>query len=364
MPEKADRIDEATYADGFTPKHSGGTIMISRYAEAVRARVEEVQTRSDFDHMADLIDRGVMAGFQSEQVPTTFQTLGYRRDTVDLAGAHGGYRRDYTIDAVRTIPKVAEKGEYKPIDAEESQFDFRTYKYGCQWDISWEAYLRDNRDLGLLMRHPTNWGLSARYTQQVEFTTAYAGNLTYFTAARGNYDDGGDTALDEDSLDAALTMFQEMTDQSGNLVPYAGRIFLVVPPVLERTARQLLNATFSLNGAAVELSNLVNNTCELVVDPFLPSVDTTQGDTAWYLFADPSLRPAVRYGFLQGYDQPEIFVKASEVQGLFSGEEDPFAGSFLSDDIEFKLRFTFGADTVDPGYDSFPFGAIMMKGKA
>jgi len=338
--------------------------MISRYAEAVRARVGEVQTRSDFDHMADLIDRGVMAGFQSTAIPTTFQTLGYRRDTVDLAGAHGGARRDYTIDAVRRIEQVAEKGEYKPIDVHESVFEFRTYKYGCQWDISWEAYLRDNRDLGLLMQHPTNWGLSARYPQQFEFTAAFAGNTEYFTATRGNYDEGADTALDEESLDAAITMFQKMKDRSGNVVPYAGRIYLVVPPALERRARQLLNATFTLDGANIQLSNLVNNTCELVVDPFLPAIDETNGNDAWYLFADPALRPAVRYGYLQGYDQPEIFVKAAEVQGLLSGEEDPFAGSFLRDDIEFKLRFTFGADMVDPGYDNYPWGAIMMKGKA
>ena len=40
-------------------------------------------------------------------------------------------------------------------------------------------------------------------------------------------------------------------------------------------------------------------------------------------------------------------VKAAEAQRLFGGQEDPFDGTFLTDDIAFKLRFTFGADEVD-----------------
>ena len=353
-PEAIGRIDdEATSSNGYTPR---GTISLSRYAEAYRTRAEEVQTRSDFGYMADLVDRGVMAGYLDAAVPTTFETLGRRRDTTDLAGAHGGQGKNYSLHAPRAIPRVPEKGEYKPIDTQDESYEFRTYKYGCQWDISWEAYLRDNRDLGLLMEYPQSWGLSARYTQQLEFTSAFAGNLGFFTDARNNYADGQSSALDEDSLDAALTMLQGFTDPSGNILPYAGRVYLVVPPALERTARQLLNATFTINGSAVTLSNLVNNTAELIVDPFLPAADPVTGQTAWYLFCDPAIRPAVRYGYLQGYDQPEIFVKAAEAQALFSGEEDPFAGTFLTDDVEFKLRFTWGVDLVNWR------GAVMMAG--
>jgi hypothetical protein len=308
--------------------------------------------------MADLIDRSVAAGYNNESVMTNYQIIGYRRDTADLAGAHGGQGRDYRIDAPRVIPIVPEKGEYLPIDVNEDYFEFRTYKYGCQWDISWEAYLRDNRDLGLLMQYPQNWGLSARYTMQFVFTSAFAGNTTFFSSAHNNYDDGADSALDEDSLDAALTMLQSQTDAAGNILPYAGRVYLVVPPSLERTARQLLNATFSFSGTNITVANLVNQTAELIVDPFLPAADTVSGDTAWYLFCDPAIRPAMRYGFLTGFEQPEIFVKAAEAQALFGGAEDPFSGTFLSDNIEFKLRFTWGADTADYR------GAVMMKGAA
>ena len=349
-------IDEPTGSNGYTPR---GTMSLTRFAEAMReGRVSEVQTRSDFGYMADLVDRGVTAGYLSEAVPIIYPTIGRRRDTMDLVGAHGGRGRDYFLHAAKEVPTVAEKGEYKPIDAEDDYYEWKTHKFGCQWDISWEAYLRDNRDLGLLMEYPQSWGMSARYTQQKTFTEAYAGNTTFFTDARGNYAEGADTALDEDALDAALLLLQSQTDASGNIIPYAGRVFLVVPPILERTARQLLNATFTLDATQnVQLANLVNNTCELIVDPFLPSVDTTQGSTAWYLFCDPAIRPALRYGFLSGYDQPEIFVKAAEAQALFTGEEDPFAGTWLSDDIEFKLRFTWGVDTADYR------GAVMMKGQ-
>jgi len=343
MAEVIGRItDEKTGSDGV---HPSGTINVTRYMEAVRqGRVSEVQTRSDFTWMADLIDRGVAAGYLNEAVVTTFEQTGRRRDTADLAGAHGGEGKDYRIHAPRVIPVVAEKGEYRPIDAADESYSFRTYKFGCQWDISWEAYLRDDRDLSLLMDYPQSWGLSMRYTQQYVYTAAYAGDTTFFSVGHGNY---GTAALDEDALDEGLTALASQTDPSGNIIPYSGRIILEVPPALERTARQLLNATFTLGTGTAVLANLVNSTCDLLVNPFLPAVDTTHGDTTWYLFCDPAIRPAMRYGYLRGYDQPQLFVKAAETQALFGGAEDPFDGSFGTDDIEFKMRGTFGADQMD-----------------
>ena len=133
-----------------------------------------------------------------------------------------------------------------------------------------------------------------------------------------------------------------------------------MPPGLELTARQIVNSTLVVSGAGAarpEL-NMVAGAVNIVVDAFLPSIDTTQGTTAWYLFCDPRIRPAIRYGFLEGFEEPEIFVKAGEAQRLFGGNADPFDGTFLTDDIEFKLRFMFGADQVDYR------GAYMSTGAA
>jgi len=324
-----------------------GFVSLTRVAQA--GRRQETQTTSDFTYMADLTDRGVMVGYLDDSIPTTFGAIGYRRDTKDLvrgvSGSQTGRGRDYQLNAARTIPAVGEKGEYLPIDPSETYFNFATRKYGCQWDVSFEAWLADGRDLNILGDYPTTWGLSARYTEEFVFTSAYAGDTTFFTAGRGNY---GTAALDEDSLDAGIAALRGIADPAGNVGHYAGPITLVVPPVLEGEARRLLNSAVVVSGAggARPALNMVAGQANLEVGHFLPSIDTVAGTTAWYLFADPRIRPAVRYGYLDGFTEPEVYVKAAEAQRL-AGGENPFDGTFLTDDIAFKLRFFFGADQAD-----------------
>ena len=342
------------------PGISGGSsFSINKFAKA--QRVKEVMTTSDFGFMADLIDRGVMAGYMDQVVPATFTTLGYRRDTKELARAGGkGQGKDYQINAPRLIPPVREKGEYLPIDPDDTYYSFKTYKYGCQWDISWEAWLNDNRDLNLLGDYPQSWGMSAMYTREYLFTQAFAANATFFTDAQGNLNDDAGGALSATSLAAAIVAIRGLADPAGNVGSYAGPLYLVVPPSLEFTARAIVGSPNLITGANGTLSefNPMYNAVQVVVNHFLPTIDAVQGTIGWYLFCDPRIRPAVRYGFLAGYEEPEIFIKAADAQRLAGGSGDPFDGSFLDDDIAFKLRFTFGANLVDYR------GAYWSKGTA
>jgi len=325
-------------------ENMGGSVSLSRYAEAVRAgRVQEVQTTSDFAHLADLVDRGVKQGYLNDMVPITWETLGWRRDAADFRPV-----RDYEINAARIIPAVAEKGEYLPIDPELSSYEFTLRKYGCQWDLTWEAWLSDQRDLSLLGDYPASWGLSARYTREYLFTASWAANTTLFTAPQGNLiDDPLD--LDGDGLAAGITAIRNFTDPAGNVSVYPGPLFLVVPPALEYNARRLVDST-GMSGAAADVAtnNPLYGAATVIVNPFLPVVDTGgNADTTWYLFASPRIRPAVRYGYLRGYENPEIWVKDSDARAMMNSSDDPFAGSFATDDIAFKLRFTFGTGLVD-----------------
>lgn len=350
-----------------------GSTNIRRLAEVARAgnleaiqrryHIAEAGTTADFAHLMDTVDRGFMAGYIDDKTPTTFETLGRRRDTQELARAGGkGQGKDYQIYAPREIPVVAEKGEYLPIQGDQTSYILRTYKYGATMDFSWEAYLADNRDLQLLMQYPQNWGESARYTQEKVFTAAYAGkfggNTSYFfNKTVGNFTDGDSSSLDATSLQAGIQAIRSFADPANNVAPYSGKLTLVVPPALEFTARKLVDPTFLRAGVGDTVANtFLVGSVDLLVNPFLPAVDTTNGNTAWYLFADPAIRPAVRYGYLAGYDQPELWMRDSDALRFTGGPADPFEGSFVDDDIEFKLRFTFGADLLDWR------GAYMSKG--
>ena len=201
--------------------------------------------------------------------------------------------------------------------------------------------------------------MSARYTREYLFTAAWAANATFFTDAQGNLNDDAGGALTKDTLEDAIIAIRGLADPAGNVGSYAGPLYLVVPPALEFTARAIVGSPNLITGANGTISefNPMYNAAQVVVNHFLPTIDTVQGNTGWYLFCDPRIRPAVRYGYLAGYEEPEIFVKAADAQRL-AGGSDPFDGSFLDDDIAFKLRFTFGADLVDYR------GAYWSKGTA
>jgi len=354
MPELIQALDH-------NQDNLGGCIELGRYAEAVRqGRVQEVQTTSDFSFMADTIDRGVKQGYLTEDIPAIYETIGWRRDQRTFEDA-----KDYEINAARLIPTVPEKGEYLPIDPTISSYTFHMRKYGCQWDVSWEAWLRDGRDLGLLQDVPSAWGLSAKYTRAYLFSGLYAANATLFAADQGNLLSAADFAsgtadLTAANLAEAITTLRNFTDPAGNVAVYAGPIYLVVPSSLEFTAKAIVNSPQVQQQATVAMpvSNAMYQAAQVQVDPFLQAVDAVTGATAWYLFADPRLRPAVRYGFVAGYEQPEIFVKESSARALMGGGSDPFAGSFATDDIELKLRFTWGQGLVDWR------GAVMVDGAA
>src|SRR3546814_18042693 len=51
----------------------------------------------------------------------------------------------------------------------------------------------------------------------------------------------------------------------------------------------------------------------VVVNPWLPIIDTTNGDGAWYLFADPGVgRPSMEIGFLRGNESRELVMRSEE----------------------------------------------------
>ena len=328
---------------GRVDSDAGRFVNINRFVENMR--LNEVQTTSDFGFMADLIDRGMKAGAADRLIPTSYDKIGYRRDTKSFESA-----KDYELNRAKLVEKVLEKAPYLPKEPEESYYEYKTYKYGEQYDISWEAWLRDGRDLGILQQmygKSQAWIQSAEYTKEYEFTSIWAGNDTFFTAPRGNL---LNLSLSAANLSTAIEALKSQTDPAGNVSFLGGQMFLVVPPELEYTARGIVNSASLITGenATIGEANPVYNAAQLIVNPFLPTFEDNGETDTWYLFADPRLVPAVRYGYVIGEEAPQITVRDSDARMLMGGSEvDPFDGSFESDDIEFRLRFTFGADLMD-----------------
>jgi hypothetical protein len=119
---------------------------------------------------------------------------------------------------------------------------------------------------------------------------------------------------------------------------------LVVPPALDITALNILNATqiwmkdqggtqaSSGSGATISqqsaqrllTENWASGRVKPVVNYFAPLVNTTSGNTAWYLFADPNRgRPALQQSFLRGHEMPEMFMKSPNSMMIGQGQLGP-----------------------------------------
>lgn len=79
-------------------------------------------------------------------------------------------------------------------------------------------------------------------------------------------------ALSADAYAEARKMLMQITDDQGKSMGNGTKLVLLVPPALEKMARQILNADIISN-----TSNVYKGTAELIVCPLLTS------DTAWFL---------------------------------------------------------------------------------
>ena len=132
------------------------------------------------------------------------------------------------------------------------------------------------------------------------------------------------TAL-KDAINAMLK-FPGDKDKPLNNMP----VFLVVPPALAIEAARILSSEFLIvSGGDSTTGSLpvaqpsrtgIEGLLRVVVDPYIPVIDTTNGHTSWYLFSDPRRIHAAEYAFLRGYEQPQVFKRAPNAMRLGGGQ--------------------------------------------
>lgn len=320
--------------------------------------IKEALTTSDFPYLfGDVLDRQVLASYKAvDPVWKSFVRMG----TVPrIYPQVGGYRFAIT-GGDQHLELVAEKGEYLASERDETRYSCYVRKYGRQFDISWEALIND--DLGALKDTPERFARAAIRTEHRLVTGTFAGDEG--THATGNlYDDATAGEINASvnlltiaNLENALEAMSAFLDANGEPIMNRAK-FLVVPPGLEMTARQILTSTVKMwtsgTGAtptAYPMTNVVSQMgLTLVVDPYLPVMDpvAANGLTAWYLFADPADIAAMEVDYLVGHERPEICMHASDKVSLGGGEVGPMTGDFATDNIFYRVRDIFGCNKLD-----------------
>jgi hypothetical protein len=157
----------------------------------------------------------------------------------------------------------------------------------------------------------------------------------------------GHPELSIEAFQEAFTLLTTFTDDDGEpiLVEMAE---LVVPPSLEVTANNILNAiqleVTNQGGTSSQkliARNWMAGRMRVTVEPYIPHIATgPEGQSMWALFVNPSSgRSALELGFLRGHEQPAIYERAPNARRVGGGD---VAESFDDDSMAWRVRHVSG----------------------
>jgi hypothetical protein len=316
----------------------------------------EAMSTSDFPILfGDILDRSMLANYNAYPMEwRSYARVGRVRDFRSV--------KRFTMDGGEAVlTAVAELTEYPAAAITEGQYTYKVGKYGKRFPLSWETYINDDLDQFRVL--PEKLARSARRTEERFVTDLFAGpsgpDGTFFSVGNANLITD---ALDIEGLETAFETLAAQRDTDGNPI-YINGVTLVVPPALEVTANNIKNAiaiwtatgsggvnTQSGRDNQLQVSNWLANRLTIVVNPWLPIISSTaNGNTSWYLFANPSEgRPAMEVGFLTGHEAPELFQKTANAVRVGGGPVGPEEGDFDTDSVDWKVRHVLGGTLMDP----------------
>ncbi len=322
---------------------------------------QEAMSRSDFTHLfGDVIDRQLLAAYQTQPVQwPSYAKRGRVRDFRTV--------KRFTLDGGEAVlNKVKELAPYKQRAVTDGAYEYAVEKYGDAISVSWEAMVND--DLDALADLPTRLGKAARRTEEqfsaALFTDSTGPDSTFFSTGNRNIINStvvGSTvtpnpALNIVSMQQAMQVMDQQVDTDGGPI-YVEGVTLVVPPALKVVANNIINATeiVAASGGGdgtgndqLRVTNWMRNGVNVVVNPWLPLINTTSGNSAWYLFANPNVgRPAMEVGFLMGHETPELWVKSPNASRVGGGMVNPEEGDFEHDAIQYRVRMVLGGTLMD-----------------
>lgn len=314
----------------------------------------EMMTTSDFAQLfGDVIDRQILAKYASAPI---------QWDMVAKRGRVRDFRtvKRFTLDGGEAIlDEVKQQAPYPAAALADNEYTYSVKKYGRRIPLSWETLIND--DLDAFRDIPDRLGNAARRSEERFASDLYAGvsgpDGTFFSSGNHNIVTSN-PVLSMAALQTAYTVLAAQVDADSGPIFIDGTV-LVVPPALEVVARNIVNATeiIAATGGGdgtgsdqLRVDNWMRNKVKIMVNPWLPILATSaNGNTSWYLFADPSVgRPAMEVGFLIGHEQPELFQKSPDALRLGGGLMSPEDGDFDTDSVQWKLRHVFGGTLMDP----------------
>ena len=204
-------------------------------------------------------------------------------------------------------------------------------KRGGMLSISEETIRND--DLGAIARFPGRLARAGRWTLKNYITSFFVNNPTYtgdsvawFNGAHANL---GALALSQDALIAAEISLLTQTEKDSGEPLGLPLDWIMVPPALAATARQI-NQTNTAGSNAFFQRFGVNNERIYVNEKLTDTND-------WYYGTKQENAPFLEIGFLDGIENPQIFLANQPTIGT----------QFTMDELQYKVKMVFNGAIID-----------------
>lgn len=332
---------------------------------------EEVMTTSDFPVLfGDILSRELLGNYAS--LPVSWPSYIRRRTLPDATRQARRLAYDGIDSHMTSANKKPDATSGREDHLEESGYLVGPLDvYERIVSINWKTILAD--DLGAFRDIPGRLALAARRTEEwlaAQLLADSAGpHATFFTSGHGNtVVTGAGSASDQPALSVqgltdAMQVWNRMTNPvTGEPIVINGAT-LVIPRELEVLSNFVFNAvqiemnknggdlTGLSNSSGTEtriiMNNWISNGLTRAVNPYLSTVNSTNGTTAWYIVANPNTnRPAFEMDFLQGEEAPILLRQLPDSVRVGGGSADMF-GSFETGEIRYKVMHLLATAQLD-----------------
>lgn len=302
---------------------TGDTKVTGRVNRSARF-TEALDSTSFADVLGDSITRRMLADYRGV---TEFDI--WRLLTGDPVPVNDFRNQERTrFGGYGDLPVVLEKGNYSALGSPgDEAANYAITKRGGTETVTLEMIKND--DVGAIQRIPTRLSRAAKRTLSkfvldfIRANPAIYDGKAFFHADHGNLHTAALSAASYAAARLAMVKQQEFgtTDAIG-----VGPKNLWVPPELEEAAYDIFQRSTNLDKTFVQS----------LVPTIVPVWYWTDAND-WAVSADPLDIPTVEIGFLDGNDEPELFVQDSPTVGSF----------FTNDQITYKIRHIYGGAVVD-----------------
>lgn len=298
---------------------------MGRMAESLGVMRESVNSATWSDALGDSITRRMQTVYTGltnldawRRVATSGPVTDFRTQERIRIGGYGN------------LPAVAQGAAYQPLTSPgDDKATFAVTKRGGTEDVTLEAIKND--DVQALRRIPTELALAAKNTlYEFVFDFFRVNSAIYdakalYHADHGNLFTGALTA--EEFAAHRLAMLKQTRAGSAKRLA-TGPAAILVPFELQETAYDLF----------VRGQNLDKTFVQTINPEVIPVSYWTDGND-WCTVADPMVLPVLEIGFLDGREDPELFV-----------QDQPNGGSMFSNDkLTYKIRHIYGGTVLVDG---------------